>query len=260
MLLDKSWFSGKIYDKIDCMNEYRWEKINISRRLELLAEFLPPVDTVCDIGADHAWLLIRLVQKDKVRRGIGVEITAGPYRRAQKNIQDHGLNDRLEVRLGDGLGPIRPGEAQGAVIAGMGGGTISGILERSPQVTAKLEYFLLQPMNQPDLVRKSLQRLGFGIIREAMIEERQILYPVILAAPGGMPPLSPQEARFGPLLMKSRPPELLVEIRRQLEAWHRVEKGLARSGLAASRKKEAVIREKIRELEELIQCLYPAEE
>lgn len=255
----EAWPSTRICVKIIYMSENTSDKLNISRRLELLAEMAPAVDTVCDIGADHAWLLIRLIQLGKVRRGIAVEVTEGPYRRSARNIEAFGLEKRLEARLGDGLGPIRPGEASAAVIAGMGGGTIGGILERSPGVVKSLDYLLLQPMSQPALVRRQLRRLGFRILREAMLEERDILYPIILAEPGEMPELSPEEAEYGPLLIRERPPELLRELRRQLWSWRRIQEGLKKSSLEASREKEAKVREEIGKLEELIKCLYPAE-
>ena len=241
------------------MREKEKDQLHISRRLELLADMLPAVDTVCDVGADHAWLLIRLWQLGKIRRGLGVEVTEGPFCRAKENIASYGLEGKLTVRFGDGLAPLQPGEAQAAVIAGMGGGTITGILERSPKVQAGLQYLLLQPMSQPAMVRHFLQGSGFCIVREELLEERGILYPAILAVPGKMAPLREMEAEFGPLLLQTRPPELLAEIRRQLSAWQRVKTGLEKSRLSASREKEIQVRSAIRKLEELIECLYPAE-
>ncbi|MEL7624446.1 MAG: class I SAM-dependent methyltransferase [Clostridiales bacterium] len=235
------------------------EKTALSRRLALLADFLPELTSLADIGTDHAGLLAALVKSGKIQKGIGVEVVEGPYRRALANVEALGLTGSIEIRKGDGLKPLVPGEVMAAAIAGMGGGTILEILAGSPAVVASLSYLLLQPMTQAGQVRVYLQEQGWQIVKEAILEERGILYQIILAQPGVMKPLSSLEAQYGPLLLAENPPLLAVAVQQRLEGLRRVLGQLSKSDSPLSHEKKLRCQEQIKEGEALLQCLIPAE-
>ena len=120
--------------------------MNIGARLEAIAALVPQNCVVADIGTDHAYLPVWLMQKGLIKAAIAADIAEGPCRAAQTNIGLYGLKDKIEVRRGSGLTVLKPGEADGAVIAGMGGSTIVQILEESPEVAKTLKFLIVQPM------------------------------------------------------------------------------------------------------------------
>ena len=120
--------------------------MNIGARLEAIAALVPQNCVVADIGTDHAYLPVWLMQKGLIKAAIAADIAEGPCRAAQTNIGMYGLKDKIEVRRGSGLSVLKTGEADGAVIAGMGGSTIVQILEESPDVAKALKFLIVQPM------------------------------------------------------------------------------------------------------------------
>jgi len=226
---------------------------SVSKRLSRLADMLPPVERAADIGTDHAKLLTLLVRQGKIRKGLGVEVVEGPWRTALNHVAGMGLSDVIEIRKGDGLEPLAPGEVQAVIIAGMGGKTITGILSRSPAVVQSLEWLLLQPMSQAAGLRNFLQGSGWRILEEALVMEREIIYPIILACPGEMPALSEWEAEYGPLLLSERSPLLKRLIEKDIQGLQEILKQLAKSESEESRLREAQILRKCQQMEVLMQ-------
>ena len=222
------------------------------KRLETLADMAPRTDTLADIGTDHGMLLTGLALAGKIRRGIGVEIAQGPFARAQAHIAGLGLADTIEMRLGDGLSPLSPGEATACAIAGMGGPTIVGILEDCPAVAEALDWMLLQPMTWEGRVRLYLQEKGWRICGEDLVEERGILYQIILAERGSMPSLSDAEAVFGPMLIGGRHPLLVELVRQRVQGLQDIVDGLGRSQTEESHAKKARLLAQIEDWEALL--------
>lgn len=228
-------------------------KLPSSARLETMAEMLPSLECVADIGTDHAWLLVRLIQMDKINKGIGVEVAKGPYERALANVRGLGLEKRLQIRLGDGLAPLTPGEQQGVIIAGMGGSTMEGILERSPEVTDPLGWLLLQPMGSVASLRRWIQRRGWKLVKEVLMEERGLVYPIMLACPGTMQEMTNLEAEYGPLNL-AQPTALLFQVMEEdLQKCQRVLEGLKKARGRVDEVKKADIEAHIGRIKEWIQ-------
>ncbi|MCL1805658.1 MAG: class I SAM-dependent methyltransferase [Clostridiales bacterium] len=233
-------------------------RVKLSRRISALAEMLPDTEALADIGTDHARLLSALVEAGKIQRGIGVEIARGPYRRAVANVAALGYEGKIEIRLGDGLEPVAPGEVTACAAAGMGGGTIIRILERGAEVAAGLSWLLLQPMTGAKALRFHLQQNGWEICREALTEDRGALYEIILARRGSMAPLSPLEAEFGPLILAEKPPQLSLAVCQRIHSLRGISGQLEKSSSAANSDKKEQLQAQIREWEALLSCLIPA--
>ncbi|MGQ9558791.1 MAG: class I SAM-dependent methyltransferase, partial [Desulfurispora sp.] len=103
--------------------------MQLSARLSAIAGLIPAGSVVVDVGTDHARLPVYLVRSGRCPRALATEINRQPWQRARAAVAEAGLSDRIAVRLGDGLAPLRPGEADVAVLAGMGGGPIGRILQ-----------------------------------------------------------------------------------------------------------------------------------
>ncbi len=103
--------------------------MQISRRLKAVAALVTGDGTIADIGTDHAYIPIYLIQTGAAAHAIAMDVNPGPLARAQEHIGQYGLSASIETRLSDGLARLRPGEADSVVIAGMGGALMTRILD-----------------------------------------------------------------------------------------------------------------------------------
>lgn len=150
-------------------------------RLKLLADKVPQCNVVADIGTDHAYLPIYLIQQGVCKKAIASDIKTGPVEFAIKNINSYNLNDKIETRLGSGIDTIAENEADVIIIAGMGGSLISEILEANIQKASKVSALILQPMNDLDVIRKWLFDNKFEIYDEELVAEGEKFYFVFAA-------------------------------------------------------------------------------
>lgn len=155
----------------------------LANRLKVMAQMVIPGQVVVDVGTDHAYLPIYLVDQKICAQVIGVEINPGPLKSAKQQVEAAGFASCIEIRAGDGLLPVQPGEAQVAVVAGMGGKTICEILEAAPEVTAGLSRLILQPMGAIPRVREWLSRNAWKIVQEDLLLEDGMYYLIIVAEP-----------------------------------------------------------------------------
>lgn len=136
---------------------------------------------VADIGTDHAYLPAALAASGKSPRCIACDLNPGPLARAENTVRKYGLEDRIELRLSDGLAALHPGEAEDIVLAGMGGGLIFQIINRCEWIKSGNVRLILQPMTSQDDLRGSLSESGFELNREAVAKEGGKLYLVMAA-------------------------------------------------------------------------------
>src|SRR5665647_455235 len=120
--------------------------MELAKRLAAAAKYVTAGSVAVDIGTDHAYLPIFLVETGVCQRVIATELRPGPFHSALQKVTEHKLEHRIDLRLGDGLNVIDPGEADVLVLAGMGGNTIREILAESPGITNKVRKLILQPM------------------------------------------------------------------------------------------------------------------
>lgn len=227
----------------------------LGERLQTLAGMLGSATRMADIGSDHAKLPIWLVQNTTVEYAVAGEVRPGPFQAAQKNILRHGLANRVQVRLGDGLSVIEPGEVEAVVLAGMGGASIRGILQRSPAVFRQLSKIILQPMNGFLLLRSFLQGERWRLVEEKLVREEGRIYVALAAVPGVMECDDELLLEVGPLLWQQKPP-LLKEYLQDLIAQYRRKICLMeRSTLSEVGLRRTLWLEKTYRLEEMLKCL-----
>ena len=178
----------------------------ISKRLELVASFVPQGAVLLDVGSDHAYLPIDLVERGRIEGAIAGEVVDGPYQSALKNVEAHGLKEKIQVRLANGLAAFEEEDQVSAItIAGMGGRLIATILEEGLGKLANVERLILQPNNREDDLRIWLQEHVFQIVAESILEEAGKFYEILVVEAGQMK-LSASDVRFGPFLSKEVSP------------------------------------------------------
>ena len=159
--------------------------LELTPRLRLLADWVPPGARLADVGTDHGYLPVWLRLHGRAASAIACDLREGPLARARETGRTYGA-EGIEYRLGDGLAPVRPEEADTIVIAGMGGENIASILARAPWTADGRHTLLLQPQTRAEVLRAFLAGHGYVIRREALVEDRGILYPVMEAGGGEM--------------------------------------------------------------------------
>ena len=178
----------------------------ISKRLELVASFVTQGAILLDVGSDHAYLPIELVERGQIKSAIAGEVVEGPYKSAVKNVESHNLKERIQVRLANGLAAFEEADQVSVItIAGMGGRLIATILKEGLEKLANVERLILQPNNREDDLRIWLQANGFQIVAESILEEEGKFYEILVVESGQMK-LSASDVRFGPFLSKEVSP------------------------------------------------------
>ncbi|MDR1029022.1 MAG: class I SAM-dependent methyltransferase, partial [Clostridiales Family XIII bacterium] len=168
-------------------------------RIAALTAHVSVGDRIADIGTDHARLPIRLLHCKRVRHAILTDINEGPLARARANILRAYGHARVEtgggetrvhtedgvciLRLGDGLAPLGPDEANVAVIAGMGGEMIVRILDADPVKTGRVERYVLQPRTKADALRRFIRARRYRVTDEDLVAERGRICEIIVMSP-----------------------------------------------------------------------------
>jgi len=159
----------------------------ISKRLKLISDLITDVKSMVDVGTDHGYVPIDLIKANKIDFAIASDINKGPVEKAKKNVRDNNLQDKISCRLGGGLTTVSSGEVEAAVIAGMGGNLIRDILEESKEVFKSLKYVIVQPVQNPEVLRKYLYNSGCNIIDECIIYDEEKYYEIMKISWGNKP-------------------------------------------------------------------------
>lgn len=173
----------------------------LSPRLNMILSLSPKAGSYCDIGTDHGFIALALAQRGG--RVLAVDINSAPLKAAEANVRRLGVKN-VELRRSDGFSAVREGEADCAVMAGMGGDLIKRIISAGIKGAGHL---VLQPQSLIFELRDFLVENGFDIVDEELCREDDRFYVAMLVRPGSGPTsLSEIEKRLGPVLMKKRPP------------------------------------------------------
>ena len=257
--------------------------MELSKRLREIVALVPQGIIVADIGTDHALLPIYLIEKGMASKVIASDINRGPFDAARQAVMTKGLQNEIDVRMGDGLDVLSPGEAQVVVIAGMGGNTIREVLATSFETVSLFERLILQPMNDAYDLRCWLVQNGWCFVDEKLVAEGERLYVIIVAEPCGTRKLceiqdfasnatgcsltasagvdeaslysqltSELLLEIGPCLLKKNDPNLSLLLQKMLQDYMMILKGLAKSQKPESKAKAQSIENKLSAIREVL--------
>ena len=181
-------------------------KLPISKRLLCCASMVQSGSRVADIGTDHGYLGIYLLQSSAARHVIACDLRKDPLENARRNAKLFGVDGEMEFRLSDGLEKILPDEVDTVVMAGMGGDLIQKILSQCPWRKREGLQFILQPQSAGNVLRRWLCEDGFEIQREEPVQDGHFLYTVMDIRQGEPAPLTPGTEYASPALLASGSP------------------------------------------------------
>lgn len=182
--------------------------MQLSKRLTAIANMVRQGNRVVDVGCDHGYIPIWLVEQKRVPSALAMDINKGPLQRAAANIEQHGLSGYIQTRLSDGLKALKSKEGDTLVIAGMGGPLTERILEEGEEVLRSFEELILEPQSEIGHVRQFLQNHNYRIEEEDMVYEDGKFYPIMRVVHGHMESLKPEETKYGPKLLENKNPVL----------------------------------------------------
>lgn len=221
--------------------------MELTPRLQAIANQIHAGARVADVGTDHGYLPVWLLLNGRIDWAVAADLREGPLNHAKETARHYGTMERMSFRLCDGLTGIDPEEVDTVVIAGMGGETISSILGAAPWTKGGVAL-LLQPMTHLAELRLWLQENGYAILNEQIIREGKRLYSIWNVKGGEMPPMSPAELWAG---QQSREP-----LRREYLAYIR---GKAEKAMRGQQAASAPDQEAIAELEAVLSGLNQME-
>ncbi len=216
--------------------------LNLSDRLLACAGFVAPGERVADIGCDHGYLSIHLLQRGLASAVIASDIREGPLKSAMRNAAKYGVSERICFYLSDGVRNI-PRDFDTLICAGMGGDTIVHILEAAPWLQDRKYRLVLQCQSKTPLLRKYLSEKGWRIAEEFVVRDGKFLYTVmeVLWEPE-YPRLTLGQWYFPQALLENPSPELP-------EYYGRVVEGLR---IATAHRDDPEKQQALRELETLV--------
>lgn len=182
--------------------------IKLSPRLQIIYDMVPKCTCIADVGCDHGYLTIALLQSDRADRAIALDVNKGPLDTAKANIVKAGLYPQTQLRLSDGLDKLSEAEADVICICGMGGALITRILEKNLSVAQSVNTLIVEPQSEFRVLREFLQNNHFCIQDEALCQEEGKFYPIIKASFNNSAEikLSEPELEYGPIIIKNKPP------------------------------------------------------
>lgn len=189
--------------------------VNLSARLQGLVDMVSKGNRICDVGCDHGWVAIYLIQTGIASKVFAMDVRKGPLERAKEHIHQYQLDTYIEARLSDGLHNLQPEEADAMVCAGMGGPLMIKILTEGRDKAKAMKELILQPQSELTMFRRFLREEGYQIVEEDMILEEGKFYPMMKVIPVGKGSLPARDCEnqdlwdaYGELLLKERNPVL----------------------------------------------------
>lgn len=228
---------------------------SLTPRLATLAAQVLPGRPVADIGTDHAYLPIYLVVRGICPRVVATDTAAGPLARAQEHVTAAGLGEQIELRRGDGLQALAPGEVSTVIMAGLGGPLIARLLAAAPPAAVSgVNRWLLQPMQGETTLRRWLLERGWGIVDELLVEDDGRLYVVLVSVGPRFAPaeeIDERDVLVGPILRRRRDPLLGRYLNEHLRRAHMALAGAVKSRGEPGRRRVAALQCRIRQLEQV---------
>ena len=233
-------------------------KTELSKRLQAVADLVSPGMRLADIGTDHAYIPIYLMENEKIPQAIAMDINKGPLERAEEHIKAHGLEHQIQTRLSDGMAKLQAGEADCAVIAGMGGALMIKILEEGRETAFQLQELVLQPQSELKKFRIYLLENGYRVLTEDIVCEDGKYYPMMKVKPGEMTGESwkPEELEYGKYLLDTAHPVLKQFLEREIQICHGVLESLAKQDTKRAKERRREMEEQIQHVLHILETYF----
>lgn len=176
--------------------------MKINDRLKKIGDLVEANSFCLDVGCDHALLDIYLVKRNCNIKTIASDIKEGPLEQAKANIKREKLEDKIELRLGNGLNTYSD-SIDTVIISGMGGRNIIGILKNNLKVTKKIKTLIISPNNYLEDVKRFCCKIGFYIDNEELVRDKKFIYQIIVLK-RGKKKYSKKDYFFGPVLLEKK--------------------------------------------------------
>lgn len=174
-------------------------KLPISPRLLACCEYVHTGDRIADVGCDHGYLGIHLLQKNIASSVIASDINHGPLEAARRNAGKYGVADKISFFLSDGVAQL-PRDFDTMICAGMGGDTMISILEGAPWLADSRYRLILQCQSKTPMLRKFLSDNGWRIREEVVLKDGRFLYTVMEVVYAPSESLTPGQCYLPPAL------------------------------------------------------------
>ena len=219
------------------------KKYGIGARLLACASLIREGTCLADVGTDHAYLPIYLLEAGRISRAVLSDINEGPLESARRNVADSGFSDRADLFLCDGASALADSGAMDYAICGMGGELIADIIEGAPHLRSGDIHLILQPMSKKHLLRAYLFEHGFDVLKEVYSKEDGKHYVTLLAKyVGERVKFSEADAELGKIGAASVTEELTDYMRAYRKTLRKVASGKAMGGEDSSYE-ERIIKE-----------------
>ena len=219
----------------------------LGARLESAVRYVTRGGRVIDVGTDHAYLPIALVQRGIAAQALACDINRGPIESARENIAAAGLEGQITTLLTDGLHGTEHFNPTDIIVFGMGGELIVRILEGAPRIRRAGVGLILQPMSRASVLRRYLAETGFAITGESLTFEDKYYQTIAACFTGERYELSPIEAWVGPVVLSERPPLFEGFVRHEIGVFDAIIKGKSKS-VSADLSHEAEMKRMLEEL------------
>ncbi len=178
--------------------------MELSKRLQAVADLISEGLVVADVGTDHGYIPIYLIQTEKTPKAFAMDVNKGPLLRAKEHIAEHGLEACIETRLSDGVRALQKGDCECVVVAGMGGALTIKIMEEGKEIFRSLKEFVLQPQSELQKVRAYLYQNAYSIVEEDMVLDDGKFYPMFRVINGQSQEYHAIELCYGKLLLEQK--------------------------------------------------------
>ncbi|GAU77484.1 class I SAM-dependent methyltransferase [Fusibacter sp. 3D3] len=226
-------------------------KQKLSQRLNQMAKWIEPDSSIADIGTDHGYLPYYLFEQGRIKNAILCDINSGPLENAKNTFHGSPYGNSSEFRLGSGIEPLKNGEVDYVIIAGMGGSLIKAILANNIEKTKSFKGFFLQPQTEQDVLRVWLLENHFQIVNDLYVFEDQKYYEALFVMPNAL------DLKLNPVLTISKSSQdsfYVYAISKDLEYGYKVHPEsivVYRAYLAYKRQKYEMIQSKIKNVDSL---------
>lgn len=232
--------------------------MELSKRLQAVVDLLDKKSTVADIGCDHGFVSIYLIENKKADKCIAMDVNQGPLKRAREHVFEKQLSTYIETRLSDGAKALQflmneKGEKQlevdAALIAGMGGKLMIKIIQESLEKFKAMEEFVLQPQSEIASVRQFIRSIGCKIVEENIVFEDGKYYPMMKIQNGNSYVDNGENQvifdEYGEYLLKQKNPVLLQYLEKEQKNYRDILEHLCSHRTDKSLKRQEEMKEKL---------------